>query len=79
MEKLVRSFIQLMAKAGELLETSVEDLTTFKQHELTSHRELYEVIHEGNPDRARQAMLDHIGHSEALIIEAFKKAEGVEE
>jgi GntR family transcriptional regulator, transcriptional repressor for pyruvate dehydrogenase complex len=79
MEKLVRSFIQLMAKAGELLETSVEDLTAFKQHELTSHRALYEVIHEGNPDRAWQAMLDHISHSEALIIEAFKKAEGVEE
>jgi GntR family transcriptional repressor for pyruvate dehydrogenase complex len=79
LEKLVRSFIHLMAKAGELLETSVEDLAAFKQHELTSHRELYEVIREGSADRAREAMLHHISHSESLIVEAFKKAEGVEE
>ncbi|MCI0417851.1 MAG: FadR family transcriptional regulator [Acidobacteria bacterium] len=78
MEKLVRSFIQLMAKAGDLLETSTEDVTTFKQHELVSHRELYDVIRKGDPDQAKKAMVDHITYSEILIVEAFKQAEGIE-
>ncbi|MCI0423939.1 MAG: FadR family transcriptional regulator [Acidobacteria bacterium] len=77
--KLVRSFNQLMIKAGDLLETSVEDLVAFKQHELSSHRELYEVIREGDPHKARQAMVQHISYSEGLIVEAFKNAEGVKE
>jgi DNA-binding FadR family transcriptional regulator len=74
--KLVRSFTHLMAKAGELLESSVEDLAAFKQHELTSHRALYNVIKQGDPNKARQAMIDHIGYSEHTIEDAFATAEG---
>ena len=55
LSKLVRSFTQLMAKAGELLETSVEDIVEFKQHELESHRELYDVIRKRDPQKSRQA------------------------
>jgi GntR family transcriptional repressor for pyruvate dehydrogenase complex len=73
--KLVRSFNQLMAKAGELLESSVEDLAAFKQRELDTHRRLYEVIREGDSKRARAAMVEHISNSEAWIVEAFEKAE----
>jgi GntR family transcriptional regulator, transcriptional repressor for pyruvate dehydrogenase complex len=74
--KLVRSFTHLMAKAGELLETSVDDLAAFKQYELTSHRNLYNVIRQGDPAKARQAMIDHISYSEHRITDAFATAEG---
>jgi len=76
--KLVRSFTHLMAKAGELLESSVEDLAAFKQHELDSHRELYNLIKQGDPQKSRLAMIQHISYSEDLIITAFRDAEGVE-
>jgi len=76
--KLVRSFTHLMAKAGDLLENSVEDLAVFKQHELTSHQYLYEVIRAGDPEKSCQAMIDHISYSEDLIVNAFKAAEAVE-
>ncbi len=74
--KLVKSFTHLMAKAGELLESNIDDLERFKQHELTSHRDLYKVIREGDPAKSSQAMVDHITYSEGLIVDAFKKAEG---
>lgn len=76
--KLVRSFTHLMAKAGELLESSVEDLAAFKQHELTSHQELYEVIRTGDPRKASLAMVHHITYSEDLIQRAFQTAEGID-
>ena len=47
-----------MAKAGELLETSVKDVIVFKRHELTSHQELYRIIRLGDPQKSRQAMID---------------------
>jgi DNA-binding FadR family transcriptional regulator len=67
-----------MAKAGELLEESVEDLSAFKKYELTSHQALYKVIREGDPQKSRQAMIDHICYSENSIVDAFTAAEGVE-
>jgi GntR family transcriptional regulator, transcriptional repressor for pyruvate dehydrogenase complex len=75
--KLVISFNGLMAKAGELVEATVEDLGSFKQHELASHRELYEVIRLGDPRKATQAMIDHIEASRVLIVRGFLQAEGV--
>jgi GntR family transcriptional repressor for pyruvate dehydrogenase complex len=76
--KLVVSFNGLMAKAGELVEATVEDDAAFKQHELTSHRELYEVIRKGDPAKATQAMIEHIEASQALIVHGFLQAEGVD-
>ena len=76
--KLVRSFTHLMAKAGELLESSVDDLAAFKKYELTSHQALYKIIREGDPQKSRQAMIEHICYSENLIVDAFTAAEGVE-
>jgi GntR family transcriptional repressor for pyruvate dehydrogenase complex len=69
--KLVRSFTQLMAKAGQLLEDSVDDLDNFKRHELKSHQELFEVIKQRDPEKSRIAMIEHISYSE-------KRAEEVE-
>ncbi len=77
--KLVRSFNRLMAKGGELVEASVEDLAAFKRHELKSHRQLYEVIREGAPQRASRAIIEHIEASQSLIVKAFEEAEGLEE
>lgn len=79
LEKLVRSFTQLMTKGGQLMESSAEDVVDFRQHELHSHRLLYEVIRKGDPQRAAQAMVDHIEYSQALMVESFRQAEGVEE
>ncbi len=76
--KLVASFIDLMSKAGELVEANMPDLAAFKLHELTTHRQLYEVIRSGNPVNARDAMVSHIEASQTLIIEAFRVAEGAE-
>jgi GntR family transcriptional repressor for pyruvate dehydrogenase complex len=76
--KLLRSFTQLMAKAGQLLETSVEDLPKFKKHELKSHQELFHVIKQRDPEKSRKAMIDHITYSEKLIVGALKHAEDVE-
>lgn len=76
--KLVRSFNHLMAKAGELVEASVKDVAAFKHHELVSHRELYEIIRQRKPQKARQAMVQHIEASQALIIESFRRAEAIE-
>jgi GntR family transcriptional regulator, transcriptional repressor for pyruvate dehydrogenase complex len=74
--KLVASFNGLMAKAGELVEATVSDLAAFKQHELASHRELYEVLRQRNPGRASEAMVRHIESSQALIVRGFREAEG---
>jgi GntR family transcriptional repressor for pyruvate dehydrogenase complex len=76
--KLVRSFTQLMAKAGQLLEDSIEDLGKFKRHELKSHQELFHVIKQRDPEKSRQAMIDHITYSEKLIVGALKRAEKLE-
>ena len=76
--KMVRSFIHLMAKAGELLETSVEDVQGFKQNEFTSHESLYKVIRSRDPELARSAMIDHISISQRHIISAFEQAEGLD-
>ncbi len=75
LQKLVRSFNQLMVRGGELLESGVEDLAAFKHHELQSHRQLYEVIREGDPQKATQAMMEHIEYSEALMVKYFRQAE----
>lgn len=76
--KLVISFNGLMAKAGHLVEATVEDLAAFKQHELQSHRELYDVIRQGDSSKAAQAMIDHIEASQALIVRGFLQAEGAD-
>ena len=76
--KLVRSFTHLMAKAGELLEASAQDVAAFKKHELDSHRDLYQIIKRGDPEKSRAAMIQHISYSEDLTVTAFKHAEGVE-
>jgi len=73
--KLVRSFIDLMGKAGELIEEEAEDLDTFKRDELASHRELYEVVRSGDPQKARDAVVRHIAESEEILVNAFRKAE----
>jgi GntR family transcriptional repressor for pyruvate dehydrogenase complex len=76
--KLLRSFTQLMTKAGRLLEESVEDLAKFKREELKSHRDLFEVIKQRDPEKSRKAMIDHIAGSEKLIVAALRRAEEVE-
>ncbi len=76
--KLLRSFTQLMARAGQLLEDSVEDLAKFKRHELKSHQDLYHVIKQRDPEKSRKAMIDHITYSEKLIVRSLKRAEEVE-
>jgi GntR family transcriptional regulator, transcriptional repressor for pyruvate dehydrogenase complex len=73
--KLVRSFNHLMAKGGELIEAEAEDPEEFKRRELTSHRELFEVVRSRDPQKARDEMVRHISESEELIVEAFRKAE----
>jgi GntR family transcriptional repressor for pyruvate dehydrogenase complex len=75
--KLLRSFTQLMAKAGQLLEDSVEDLAKFKRHELKSHQDLFHIIKQRDPEKSRKAMIDHITYSEKLIVGALKRAEEV--
>lgn len=77
--KLVKSFNRLMAKAGELVESSVEDLAAFRRHELQSHRQLYEVIRQGDPHKASAAIIKHIEASKSMILKAFGQAEGLEE
>jgi DNA-binding FadR family transcriptional regulator len=79
LEKLVRSFSQLMTTGGELLESSAENLADFRQHELQSHRLLYEVIRKGDPQKAARAIVDHIEYSQALMVDAFRQAEGGDE
>jgi GntR family transcriptional repressor for pyruvate dehydrogenase complex len=76
--KLLRSFTQLMAKAGRLLEDSVEDLGKFKRHELKSHQDLFHVIKQRDPEKSRKAMIDHITYSEKLIVGALDRAEKLE-
>jgi GntR family transcriptional regulator, transcriptional repressor for pyruvate dehydrogenase complex len=76
--KLVKSFHQLMFKAGELLESRVENLQEFKRHELQSHRLLYEIIRQRDPQRSREAMIEHIEYTEAMILEAFQAADAVD-
>ena len=76
--KLLRSFTHLMAKAGQLLEDSVEDLGKFKRHELKSHQDLFRVIKQRDPEKSRKAMIDHITYSEKLIVGALELAEEVE-
>jgi len=76
--KLVRSFQHLMAKAGELLESRIEKLDEFKRHELQSHRLLYEIIRQRDPERSRDAMIEHIEYSESLIRRAFEDADAVD-
>lgn len=76
--KLLRSFTQLMAKASRLLEESVEDLEAFKRQALKSHQELFDIIKQRDPERSRQAMIDHINDSEKQIVAALKRAEEIE-
>ena len=76
--KLLRSFTQLMAKAGMLLETSAENLAEFKRDELKAHQDLFHVIKQRDPEMSRKAMIDHITHSETLIVGALKRAAEVE-
>lgn len=76
--KLVKSFNSLMAKAGELVEASVEDVAAFRRHELESHHHLFEVIRQGEPQKASRAIVEHIEASKAMIVKAFKQAEGAE-
>ncbi len=78
LQKLVRSFNQLMIKGGELMESGAEDLAEFKQHELQSHRLLYEVIRGRDPQKATRAMMEHIEYSQALMVKYFRQAEQVE-
>jgi len=73
--KLVASFTRLMAKAGKLMEATAHDLAAFKQHELSSHRDLYDIVRAGNPEKASQAMVEHIEASQALIVRGFHQAE----
>jgi len=73
--KLVTSFNGLMAKAGQLVEATVEDVAAFKQHELDSHRDLYQIIRQGDPSKSTQAMIEHIEASQALIVNGFLQAE----
>ena len=75
--KLVKSFHHLMSKAGVLLESHLEDLEKFKKHELQSHRELYDIIRQRDPEKARKAMIEHIEYSESLILDAFHAADMV--
>lgn len=72
--KLLRSFTQLMARAGQLLEEGVEDLDQFKRNELKMHQELFAVIKQRDPEKSRQAMIDHIHYSEKLITGTMKRA-----
>jgi GntR family transcriptional repressor for pyruvate dehydrogenase complex len=76
--KLLRSFSHLMAKAGRLLEDSVEDLDKFKRYELKSHQDLFHVIKQRDPEKSRKAMIDHITYSEKLIVGALKRVEELE-
>jgi len=73
--KLVTSFTGLMAKAGKLMEAMADDLATFKQHELSTHRDLYDVVREGDPQKAARAMVKHIEGSQALIVCGFNQAQ----
>lgn len=75
--KLLRSFTQLMAKAGKLLEESLADLDQFKRNELRMHQELFAVIRQRDPEKARQAMSDHIDYSERLISGTMMRAEAI--
>lgn len=72
--KLVQSFTHLMTRAGALLEARLESEASFKQNELTSHQELYRIIRQGDPEKSRIAMLDHIAVSESKIVEVFEQA-----
>jgi GntR family transcriptional repressor for pyruvate dehydrogenase complex len=76
--KLLRSFTQLMAKAGMLLESSAEDLAAFRRDELKAHRDLLHVIKQRDPEMSRKAMTNHITDSETLIVAALKRAAEVE-
>lgn len=73
--KLVRSFTQLMTRAGKLLERSVDDLPAFMRYELKCHQDLFQVIKRRDPEMSRQAMITHITDSEKLILAALKNAE----
>lgn len=68
--KLVQSFTHLMTRAGALLESE----ESFKRNELTSHQDLYRIIRQGDPEKARIAMLEHIAVSESKIVEVFEQA-----
>ena len=76
--KLVRSFHHLMSKAGELLESRGENPKEFMRHELQSHRLLYEVIRQRDPQRAREAMIAHIEYTEQQILDAFHAMDAVD-
>jgi DNA-binding FadR family transcriptional regulator len=45
---------------------------------LKSHRDLFEVIKQRDPEKSRKAMIDHIAGSEKLIVAALRRAEEVE-
>jgi hypothetical protein len=71
--KLVTSFIGLMAKAGKLSEATVDDLAAFKQHELSSHHELYRVVRAGDAQKASRTTVAHIEASQAVIVRGFER------
>jgi GntR family transcriptional repressor for pyruvate dehydrogenase complex len=75
--KLVTSFTGLMAKAGKLMEATALDLTAFKRYELSTHRDLYDVVRAGDPQKASRAMLEHIEASQALIVRGFLQAQQI--
>ena len=76
--KLVTSFHHLMSRAGQLLESRGGDVQEFKSHELQSHRLLYEIIKQRDPQRSREAMIEHIEETEAVILEAFRAVDAVD-
>ena len=76
--KLIRSFQNLMLKAGELLESRASDPVKFKLHELESHRSLYDVIRQRNPKRSTEAMIRHIEYTEAQVTDAFSAVDAVD-
>jgi GntR family transcriptional repressor for pyruvate dehydrogenase complex len=73
--KLMRSFHQLLERAATLLETSAIDLEAYKLSELIAHRELLAVIKQGDPEKSKNAMIDHITISEKMILSAFDQVE----
>jgi len=73
--KLIRSFNMLMVRAGKLVEAEAPDVEEFKRHELSSHRELYNVVRSRDPIATREAITKHISGSEDQIVKAFQRAD----
>jgi DNA-binding FadR family transcriptional regulator len=65
----------LMVRAGKLVEAEAPDVEEFKRHELSSHRELYNVVRSRDPIATREAITKHISGSEDQIVKAFQRAD----